>query len=300
MTRGSRRALWFLAGLSASASLLFFGVIRPLRAGTVVPECPTCARSERMPPQEVEEGFHKLHPPKPGEWRWTFPEQEQSFERYIGGTVNRKCEHRTTFYLQPLGGAGTRYRETLERMRTYAEAFFGVPAKVLDPIPLFEDALNSTRGQYDASRIIQALAERHPPDALVYIGITEKDLYSTGLNFVFGQGSLHQRCGVYSLVRYQNPDERLFMRRSLKLLSHEAGHILSIDHCTVYSCVMQGANTLEEDDSHPMHLCPTDLRKVLWNAGLDRDDRYLKLAALYREWGLAAEALWVAQRLGPR
>jgi archaemetzincin len=297
MTPGPRRALWFLSGLSLSAAVLFFGVVRPLRAGQVVPECPTCARSEKMPAQEAEEGFHKLPPAKPGEWRWTFPEQEQSFERYIGGTVNRKCEHRTTFYLQPLGGAGTRYRETLERMRVYAEAFFGVPAKVLDPIPLFEDALDSKRGQYDASRIIQALAERHPPDALVYMGITEKDLYSTGLNFVFGQGSLHQRCGVYSLLRYQSPDDRLFARRSLKLLSHEAGHILSIDHCTVYSCVMQGANTLEEHDSHPMHLCPTDLRKVLWNADLDRDDRYRKLAALYREWGLASEALWVAQRL---
>lgn len=297
MTPGPRRALWFLSGLSLSAAVLFFGVVRPLRAGLIVPECPTCARSGKMPGPEAEEGFHKLHPAKPGEWRWTFPEREQSFENYTGGSVNRKCAHRSTVYLQPLGNAGMRYRETLERMRSYAEAFFGAPAKVLDPIPMFEDTLEPERLQYDASRIIQALSDRLPPDALVYMGITEKDLYSTGLNFVFGQGSLSQRCGVYSLLRYQTPDERLFTRRSLKLLSHEAGHILSIHHCTVYSCVMQGANTLEEDDSHPMHLCPTDLRKVLWNADLDRDDRYRKLAALYREWGLASEALWVAQRL---
>jgi archaemetzincin len=299
MTKGLSRSLWFLSGCLISGLTLYVGVVRPLRAGLQPEECGNCPRSASMPAQEVEKGFRRLGPAKPGEWRWTFPETEQSFERYIGDSVNRKCEHRSTFYLQPLGNAGTRYRETLERMRIYAEAYFGVPAKVLDPIPMFEDALNSKRGQYDASRIIQELAERHPSDALVYMGITEKDLYSTGLNFVFGEGSLHWRCGVYSLLRYQTPDDRLFTQRSLKLLSHEAGHILSIHHCTVYSCVMQGANTLEEHDSHPMHLCPTDLRKVLWNSGVDRDDRYRKLAALYREWGLAAEAVWVVERLDP-
>lgn len=297
MSRNARRALWFLAGTAVWVVILYVGVIRPLRRGLEAQECNDCARSTSLPGQEVEEGFRKLGPPKAGEWRYSFQEPEQSFERYIGGSVNRKCEHRTTFYLQPLGTAGTAYRETLERMRTYAEAYFGVPAKLLDPIPMFEETYDAPRKQYHATRIIQRLAERHPPDALVYMGIADKDLYSTGLNFVFGEGSLHQRCGVYSLVRYQTPDERVFTRRSLKLLSHEAGHILSIDHCTVYACVMQGANTLEEDDSHPMHLCPTDLRKVLWNSGAERNERYRKLAALYRQWGLAPEALWVAQRL---
>jgi len=299
MTKGSRRALWILAGFPLWAALLVFGVVLPLRSRLQPQECPDCPRTTAFPGSEIEDGFQKLGPPNPGEWRWTFPEEEQSFERYLAGPVNRKCGHRSTIYLRPLGDAGTRYRETLERMRRYAEAYFGVPAKLLDPIPMFEEALESKRGQYDASRIIQALAERLPPDALVYMGITGKDLYSPGLNFVFGQGSLHERCGVYSLLRYQTPDDRVFTRRSLKLLSHEAGHILSINHCTVYSCVMQGANTLEEDDRHPMHLCPTDLRKVLWNSGADRDDRYRRLAALYREWGLASEALWVLQRLGP-
>lgn len=297
MTRGSRRALWILVSVPVWAAILYFGVIGPLRRGVLASECSECPRSTAIPAQEVEEGFRRLGPAKPGEWRWTFPEQEQSFERYVGGSVNRRCEHRSTFYLQPLGAAGSHYRDTLERMRVYAEAYFGVPATVLDPIPMVEAAFDSKRGQYDAGRIIQVLADRHPPDALVFMGITDKDLYSTGLNFVFGEGSLHQRCGVYSLLRYQTPDLPRFTRRSLKLLSHEAGHILSIDHCTVYSCVMQGANTLEEDDSHPMHLCPTDLRKVLWNSGADRDERYQTLAALYREWGLPSEALWVAQRL---
>jgi hypothetical protein len=64
-----------------------------------------------------------------------------------------------------------------------------------------------------------------------------------------------------------------------------------------YACVMQGANSLPEDDSHPMHLCPIDLQKVLWNGGQDRRERYRKLEALYLEWKLPAEAAWAAEKL---
>ena len=58
---------------------------------------------------------------------------------------------------------------------------------MLDPIPMFEQTLNAGRSQYDSSRIIDLLSKRVPKDALVFIGITEKDLYSPGLNFVFAE-----------------------------------------------------------------------------------------------------------------
>ena len=250
------------------------------------------------PLQEDEEGFTKLGPPRRGEWRDVFKEAHQSYEKYIGGSANQKSEKRNVFYIQPLGNAGKAYAEILSRMGVYAEPFFGVTTKVLEPIPMFEDALDRKRSQYDATMIIHFLADRVPDDALVYIGITDKDLYSEGMNFVFGEASLNWRCGVYSLVRYQSKDETLFTRRSLKLLSHEAGHILSIEHCVTYACVMQGANNLSEDDRHPMHLCPIDLKKILWNTGIDKMDRYRKLLPLYEKWGLKNEAAWVTKRLG--
>jgi len=291
-----RRILLFLASVATSVTILYFGVVRQVQAGVRAQPCTQCPLPATLPEPVGAEGHATLGPAKPGEWRHGFHEAPQSFDDYVGGPVNRKCAHRTTFYLQPLGDAGPRYRKALERMRTYAEAFFGVPARILDPVPMFEKTLDAGRGQYDASAIIVALSDRIPNDALVLMGITEKDLYSKGLNFVFGVGSLHLRCGVYSLRRYETDDEPLFTRRSLKLLSHEAGHILSMDHCVTYACVMQGANHLEEDDRHPMHLCPIDLRKVLWNTGIDRQERYRKLLPLYREWGLASEADWVAAR----
>lgn len=294
----NRRRVWIGLSVLGWGLILYLGILRPLWDRAQDQGCSLCSAPARFPAREDEAGFERLGPPKPGEWRYTFHEAEQSFERYIGGSVNRKCEHRSTFYLQPLGNASARYRETLERMRVHAEAYFGVPAKILELIPMMEEAYAPARGQYNATRIIDFLADRHPADALTYMGITEKDLYSEGLNFVFGEGTLHLRCGVYSLRRLETEDSPLFLRRSLGLVCHEAGHILSIDHCTERSCVMDGANSLEESDRHPLHLCPVDLRKLLWNTGADRDERYRRLYALYRDWGLRSESDWTAHRLG--
>ena len=93
------------------------------------------------------------------------------------------------------------------------------------------------------------------------------------------------------------PDPALFLRRVLKLMTHEAGHILSIEHCVHYRCVMQGANSLREDDRHPMHLCPVDLAKLAWNTGVDPTSRYRRLLEFYRMAGLEPEAAWTAARL---
>jgi archaemetzincin len=292
-----RRAVWIAVSLTVWTAVLYFGILRPVWRRAHGAACELCPPSASLPGREDEAGFTKLGPPRPGEWRWTVQEPAQTFEQYIAGSVNRRCDHRSTFYIQPLGDAGDRYREILERMRTHSQAYFGVPAKILDPIPLPTEALNPERNQDDATKIINVLADRAPADALVYVGITDRDLYSTGLNFVFGEGSLHFRSGVYSLRRFETDDPALFLRRSLKLVSHESGHILSIDHCGFWSCVMQGANSLEEHDRHPLHLCPVDLRKVLWNSGADRDARYRELRSLYEGWGLKPESDWIERRL---
>jgi archaemetzincin len=247
-----------------------------------------------------DEGFARQDPPAPGDWLHHFPEPGQTADQYRADCANRKSAARGVFYLQPLGDAAEKHPVLLARMRDYAEAFFGVPARLLPALPSFEETWVPERGQHNSTRIIQRLAARVPEDALVYAGFTTEDLYSQGLNFVFGEGSLANRCGVYSLHRYGAPDPALFLRRVLKLMSHEAGHILSIEHCVHYKCVMQGANSLREDDRHPMHLCPVDLEKLLWNVGGDATSRYRRLLDFYEKAGLAEEADWTARRLGRR
>lgn len=244
----------------------------------------------------AEDGFERQDPPRPGEWLYHFPENGQTFRQYTEDCRNRRSAERRVFALQPFGDARERYGETMDLMREYAEVFFGLPAKILDPVPLPEEAYNESRRQHNSTTILRWLARRLPEDALIVMGVTGEDLYSRGLNFVFGEASLQSRTGVSSLRRYQTADARLFRRRALKLMTHEAGHILSMDHCIYYKCVMQGANSLREDDGHPMHLCPVDLRKLVWNTGVDPAERYRKLRDFYRRAGLPEEADWASRR----
>jgi archaemetzincin len=258
--------------------------------GKPPPPAPTAAAAD-------DAGAERLGPPQPGEWRARFHEREQTFEDYVETCANRRTPERSVFYLQPLGDAAGRYRATVERLRDYAAAFFNVPVKVCDPITLFEEGWVPQRRQYNSSALIAQLAGNVPADALVYVGLTEKDLFARGLNFVFGEGNLRNRCGIYSLTRYETDDESLFLRRAIKLMSHEVGHILSLEHCVTYRCVMQGANSIPEGDAQPAHLCPVDLRKLQWNAGFDVQERYRRLFKFYRDARLEDEAAWVERRL---
>jgi archaemetzincin len=238
-----------------------------------------------------DKGFERLPPPRRGEWRSLFHEPPQSVDDYVARCANRRTPGRGAFLLQPLGSVAVRAPETLARMAEYAAAFFGLEARVLAPLPLPESAHVFPRDQHRSSDLLAHLASRVPAGALVYLGITDRDLFAPGKKFVFGEGSLESRTGVCSLARLEGSD-----RRALKLMTHEAGHILSIAHCTAWRCVMQGSNTLEESDGHPLHLCPDDLRKLAWNTGVDILSRYRALAAMYTRLGWQEDALWAGER----
>jgi archaemetzincin len=302
-----KKAALALAVLAAAAGVGWY-LRRPPAAPAPEP-CRGCARSSVLPPPEPETSHERLGPPKPGEWRHIYEEAPQTLEGYVASAVNRRCAHRTTIYIQVLDsrpgrlGFGPRseaaYPKVVERMREYLEAFYGVRAVTLPPIPMIEEARVTARDQYDADVLTDRLAQRVPADAVAYVGLTKEDLFAPGLNFVFGVGSLSARAGVYSMRRLQTDDARLFLERALKLVVHETGHILSIHHCVEWRCVMQGANSASEQDGQPLRLCPVDLRKLEWNTGVDRLKRYERLLDLHRAYGFAAEAAWIESRLKP-
>jgi archaemetzincin len=133
------------------------------------------------------------------------------------------------------------------------------------------------------------------------------DLYpDPAWNFVFGQASLRDRVGVYSFARYAprfygealSPAGRsLVLRRSCKVLAHEASHMFGIRHCTFYLCLMNGSNHLAESDARPLHLCPVDLRKLHHSLGFDPVERYRRLLAFSESAGFADEAAWLRRRI---
>ncbi len=87
------------------------------------------------------------------------------------------------------------------------------------------------------------------------------DLYTRGLNFVFGQARLGGREAVISLARlhqsfYGLPeDEELLLERSLKEAVHELGHTWGLAHCPDHLCVMHFSNSLRDTDVKTARFC---------------------------------------------
>jgi archaemetzincin len=127
------------------------------------------------------------------------------------------------------------------------------------------------------------------------------DLYpGPNWNYVFGQATLNRRVGIYSFARYTGSAAneptvatQLALRRAAKVLAHETGHMFGMQHCTYYSCLMNGCNHLGELDGVPLHLCPVCLRKLQAAVGFDLATRDRDLSDLAREAGFADEATWL-------
>jgi archaemetzincin len=143
------------------------------------------------------------------------------------------------------------------------------------------------------------LKPRLPDDAVASIAFTSSDLWpGEGWNFVFGQASLADRVGVWSINRLGDPAEsdeafRLTLQRTLKIGAHETGHMFSMAHCVYYECCMNGSNHLKEADAQPLWLCPQCLAKLCFSTGADPAKRFRELAAFAKSRKMPTEeAFW--------
>jgi archaemetzincin len=256
-------------------------------------------------------GFEPISAPGPTDWLAVHPETGQPVGQFLRRHPNFPDATRRTIYLQPLEQFPAD-GPALPRLKAFTEAYFSMPVRILPVTSRGMDKITTRTNpetrqiQLLTGDIMTSLRQHLPSDAYCVLGITLRDLYpDPAWNFVFGEASLQDRVGVYSFARYdprfygENAPDRakVMLRRSCKVIAHETGHMFGIEHCIYFRCVMDGSNSLAEDDSQPMHLCPVDLRKLYESIRFDPLARYAHLRDFCREAGFDDEAVWIEGQL---
>lgn len=241
--------------------------------------------------------------PGPSDWLANHRESGQTFEQYRASRPNRPDAKRTTIYIQPIGEFDETKRQLVRETAVLMSRFYGGPTKVLEPlgverIPPGAQRVHPAWGdnQLLTTYILdEVLKPSRPDDAVAMLALTTSDLWpGEGWNFVFGQASLRERIGVWSLYRYGSPDgneaeRNRFRRRTFKVALHETGHMFGIKHCTAYECGMNGSNHRAEMDSRPQWFCPEYAQKIWWACGMDPADRYESLVEFAQQHGMDEE-----------
>lgn len=260
------------------------------------PEIDLSRFQKLMPLHEV-----KL-PPGPYDWMAQHREPDQSFYDYVNGHPVRPDDQRKYIYLVLLGEFDPARRAVIRDTARYIEAYFQLETRWLEPIGLENIPPQARRvhPQTSDKQILtsfvleEILTPRLPDDAVSLIAFTSSDLWpGEGWNFVFGQASVTDRVGVWSIYRNGNPNRKsqrqLCLLRTVKTGTHELGHMLSMHHCPYFECNMNGANHRKESDRRPLWLCPVCLAKLTWNLGVDPAERYQDLIEISDELGLEDE-----------
>lgn len=296
-------------GIIPAAALAVGAIVGMVATGS--PGGPGNAAEDRARAERLSRLIDKLKPlavklakPGPMDWLANQTEKGQTFREYLAGDPTRPTGTRGTIYIQPLGEFTPTQRRLVELTAEAMAAWFNVPVKFsedlkLDVVPEAARRKNAYVGRDQLLTgyvLYRVLVPRLPRAAAATLCFTASDLWpGPGWNFVFGQASLADRVGVWSIARFGDPDRseesfRLVLLRTLKLATHESGHMFSLTHCTAYACDMNGSNSLDESDRHPLALCPECLAKICWATRADPAERYRKLIEFCRREGLKAEA----------
>ncbi|BFO66332.1 Zn-dependent protease [Chryseobacterium sp. KCF3-3] len=248
--------------------------------------------------------------PKPGSWRYNHDEHFQTFEDFQKLKKIKPVPGKNTIYLQPIRKFDKLQKKEITLTQQYLKNYYQLETKVL---PVLSNSIfpsNVKRISKEGNEQILAgyvldsiLIKRKPKDAVVLMGITEKDLFpKPEWNYVFGLASYEDGVGVTSMYRFagghltdSNFNESLL--RLIKISSHEIGHMFGISHCLNANCVMNGTNSLTETDYHLARACSLCQRKLNSSIHYNNKKRLLELKNFFEKQHLNTELTLANQDL---
>lgn len=240
-----------------------------------------------------------LGTPKSGDWLAEHKESGQTFEQYEKLVLLKPNSKKNKIYILPIGGFTSQEDSLVNATVEYLEIFYDIETVKLesikdDIVPDTMRRLNEVGDeQLNADYLIKKVIPKFKPkDALAIMAITGRDLYpKPSWNFVFGLATYSNGIGVTSIARYEPnyKDFALGLGRTIKTSAHEIGHMFKLKHCINAVCVMNGVNSLSEDDKKPNSLCSVCLKKLTLNFGFNNKVRFEKLIAFYQKYNLKSD-----------
>jgi archaemetzincin len=247
--------------------------------------------------------FERKREPRALDWLALVEEPGQTFNKYVREFTPATREAQGEVLLLPLGEFDTRLSALVANAAELVSAFYGravrlLPAEPVPPLPASARRLEGGTEQLFTGPLLEYLRQRVPANAVALLALTPRDLTPGGdWSFVFGQASLTDRVGIWSLYRLTHPrtPAELQLRRVAGTALHELGHMFGIWHCTAYECCMNGSMSVRESDQTPLAFCPECDAKLGWRLRLEPQPRYARLAELAAARGLQRDAgLWSA------
>jgi archaemetzincin len=138
---------------------------------------------------------------------------------------------------------------------------FGIPVRCTKSMEIPPDAYDAKRQQFGSIEILRSMYRNVPEDAFRYFAVIDKDIFIPVLSFVYGHAQFEGTVGIVSLARLRQefygfpPNPELLLKRMLKEVVHEMGHLFGLTHCSDATCPMALSTNIRALDRKQVKLC---------------------------------------------
>ena len=182
----------------------------------------------------------------------------------LSGIKKSYAQEKKVIEIVPYGNID---EEVVKHIRTKLRDILGINVSIGQGEMMPFDAYNNDRKQYESSAIIKEILKKKKDVNKNILAVIDADLYTSELNFVFGEADKASGIAIVSLTRLRETyygflkNKKLFFLRILKEVMHEVGHLYEFDHCPNPICVMHFSNRLSDTDKKDYEFCDVCLGK---------------------------------------